>query len=88
MTRSLDVVQPHPNSSPAGSRVLGWFRTTCLGLTCTVIFYACSVACAQKLPLWEAGLGVAPITFADYRGADEKAIMSCHCPTSSIVANA
>jgi outer membrane scaffolding protein for murein synthesis (MipA/OmpV family) len=52
--------------------MLGWFRTTCLGLTCTVIFYACSVAFAQKLPLWEAGLGVAPITFPDYRGADEQ----------------
>jgi MipA family protein len=52
--------------------MLRWFRTTCLGLTCTVIFYACSVACAQKLLLWEAGLGVAPITFPDYRGADEQ----------------
>ncbi len=72
MTRSLDVVRPHPNSSPAGSRMLGWFRITCLDLTCTVIFYACPVAFAEKLPLWEAGLGVAPITFSDYRGADEQ----------------
>ncbi len=32
----------------------------------------CASAHAEQLPLWEAGLGVAGISFPDYRGADER----------------
>ena len=32
----------------------------------------CASVHAEQLPLWEAGLGVAGISFPDYRGADER----------------
>ncbi|GEM_PF-3538551 len=31
-----------------------------------------SLAHAEKLPLWEAGFGIAPVTFPDYRGANQQ----------------
>ena len=40
------------------------------GLACLVSLFATSPAIAEQLPLWEAGLGVAAVTFPDYRGAD------------------
>lgn len=44
-------------------------RTLCVFL---LLAGACREASAEQRPLWEFGLGVAPITFPDYRGSDEQ----------------
>lgn len=45
-------------------------------LTSTLCFIllvgSSSDASAEKLPLWEAGFGIAPVTFPDYRGANQQ----------------
>lgn len=42
------------------------------GLAAVLAMTASTVGRAEQLPLWEAGLGVGVVDFADYRGADER----------------
>lgn len=60
---------------PAGLHDRGTLRATIVAITATALMSsgaAVTGARAEQLPLWEAGAGVAVISFPHYRGSDER----------------
>jgi hypothetical protein len=48
-----------------------WSRSASL-LCLSVCLCSGKEVAAEQLPLWEAGFGIAPITFPDYRGSNQQ----------------
>lgn len=59
--------------------LLRWNARLCSGLAFATMV-ATPLAGAAELPLWEGGAGVAVIDFPDYRGADERRVLTLPFP--------